>query len=207
MFIGAERRRSFTLLEVTLAMAILGMMSLAIYRFVQSSLTAIRVSSDATAADAVYGGLRDLLTAQWQTLPPRKGALMGEAFKFNDRPRDEIRWTCGGGPGLLTRYALGDFIVTLRLQPHKKDSNQLDLGVLRKPKDDSGIVNENQTWIPLIENVRSLKISYFNGIVNGWVESWPDTITLPRLVKLVVERTDSPTPWEVIIPLVRNPYL
>src|SRR5207302_6095129 len=87
------QRRGFTLLEITLAVAILGMMSLAIYRFMQSSMTAIRVSSDATAADAVYGGLRDLLTAQWQTLPPGKGALTGEPFKFNDRPRDEIRWT------------------------------------------------------------------------------------------------------------------
>src|ERR1700737_362137 len=174
----------FTLLEVTLAVAILGMMSLAIYRFMQSSLTAIRVSSDATAADAVYGGLRDLLTAQWQTLPPGKGALIGEPFKFNDRSRDEIRWTCGGGPGLLTRYAAGDFIVTLRLQPHKKDSDRLDLGFLRKPKDDSGIANEHETWMPLIENVHSLQIRYFDARLNVWVERWTDTVTLPRLVKI-----------------------
>jgi prepilin-type N-terminal cleavage/methylation domain-containing protein len=196
----------FTLLEVTLAVAILGMMSLAIYRFMQSSLTAIRVSSDATAADAVYGGLRDLLTAQWQTLPPGKGALSGEPFKFNDRPRDEIRWICGGGPGLLTRYAPGDFIVTLRLQPHKKDSDRLDLGFLRKPKDDSGIANEHETWTPLIENVHSLQIRYFDVRVNVWKERWePHDPELPRLVKLVVERGDAPTPWEVIIPLGRRP--
>lgn len=195
----------FTLLEVTLAVAILGMMSLAIYRFTQSSLTAIRVSSDATAADAVYGGLRDLLTGQWQTLPPGKGALSGEPFKFNDRPRDEIRWICGGGPGLLTRYAPGDFIVTLRLQPHKKDSDRLDLGFLRKPKDDSGIANEQETWTPLIENVQSLQIRYFDARLNVWVERWTDTVTLPRLVKLVAARNDTTVPWEVIIPLARTP--
>jgi prepilin-type N-terminal cleavage/methylation domain-containing protein len=195
----------FTLLEVTLAVAILSMMSLAIYRFMQSSLTAIRVSSDALAADVVYGGLRDLLTAQWQTLPPGKGALMGEPFKFNDRPRDEIRWTCGSGPGLLTRYAPGDFIVTLRLQPHKKDSRQLDLGFLRRPKDDSGIANEHETWTPLIENVQSLQVRYFDVRLNVWVERWTDTGTLPRLVKLVAGRTDTTVPWEVIIPLGRRP--
>src|ERR1044071_6878063 len=35
----------FTLLEITLAVAVLGMMSLAIFRFVQSNLTALRVSA------------------------------------------------------------------------------------------------------------------------------------------------------------------
>src|SRR5271167_1586344 len=63
---GYSRSGGFTLLEVTLAVAILAMMSLAIYRFVQTNLIAIRVSSEASAADARYDGLRDLLTAQWQ---------------------------------------------------------------------------------------------------------------------------------------------
>src|SRR5713226_1218602 len=60
------QRRGFTLLEITLAVAILATMSLAIYRFVQSNLIALRASSDASVADARYSGLRDLLLAQWQ---------------------------------------------------------------------------------------------------------------------------------------------
>src|ERR1700676_4249172 len=75
----------FTLLEITLAVVILGLMSLAIYRFVQSNIIAIRLSSEASAADMRYDGLRDLLTAQWQILSPRTGALMGEPLKLNDR--------------------------------------------------------------------------------------------------------------------------
>jgi len=43
------RRDGFTLLEIMLAVAILAMMSLAIYRFVQSNLAALRASSDASA--------------------------------------------------------------------------------------------------------------------------------------------------------------
>jgi len=199
------RRSGFTLLEITLAVAILAMMSLAIYRFVQSNLTAIRVSSDATAADARYGGLRDLLTAQWQSLPSGKGALLGEPFKFNDRPRDEIKWTCSAGPGLLTRYAPSDFIVTLRLQPEGKNSDRLDLGFLRKPKNDPSITSEHETWVPLIENVHSLQIRYFDPRLNVWVERWSDTAALPRLVKLVLGRTDRTAPDEMIIPLGRTP--
>src|SRR5438876_12350064 len=86
--------RGFTLLEITLAVAILAMMSLAIFRFVQSNLTALRVSADASAADAQYNGLRDLLQAQWQRLPVRQGAMTGEPFKLSDRQRDEIKWVC-----------------------------------------------------------------------------------------------------------------
>src|SRR6059036_3740396 len=102
----------FTLIEIMLAVGILGIMSVAIFRFVQSNMTALYVSSDTAAADAQYDGLRELLT--------------GEPFKLGDRERDEIRWSCGAGPGLLTRYAPNDFTVALRLQPGNEKSGRLD---------------------------------------------------------------------------------
>ncbi len=206
MFIvPVDRRRGFTLLEIIMAVAILATMALAIYRFVQSNMVAIRLSSEAIAADARYDGLREVLAQQWQGLPSGKGALVGDAFKLNDRERDEVRWICSAGPGLLTRYAAGDFVVALRLQSQKKDSNRLDLGFLRKPKDDSSLTNVNESWIPLIENVRSLQIRYFDPRLNVWVERWTDTGTLPRLVKVAVNRSDAAVPWEAIIPLGRTP--
>jgi prepilin-type N-terminal cleavage/methylation domain-containing protein len=198
--------RGFTLLEITLAVAILAMMSVAIYRFVQSNLTVLRVSSEASAADARYSGLRDLLMTQWQSLSGGNGAMTGEPFKFNDRPRDEIKWTCGAGPGLLTRYAAGDFSVSMRLQRESEKSNRLDLGLLRKPQDDPSITHEHESWVPLIENVGSLQIRYFEPRLNVWVDRWTDTLVLPRLVKIVVGRNDAAVPFEVIIPLGRTPF-
>ena len=206
MFIvPVNRRRGFTLLEIIMAVAILATMALAIYRFVQSNLVAIRLSSGASAADARYDGLREVLANQWQSLPSGRGALLGDAFKLNDRERDEVRWVCSAGPGLLTRYAAGDFVVALRLQSEKKDSDRLDLGFLRKPKDDSSLTNVNESWIPLIEDVRSLQVRYFDTRLNVWVERWTDTGTLPRLVKVTVNRSDAAPPWEAIIPLGRTP--
>src|SRR5437660_3772993 len=147
MFIvPVNRRRGFTLLEIIMAVAILATMALAIYRFVQANLVAIRLSSGAIAADARYDGLREVLANQWQSLPSGRGALLGDAFKLNDRERDEVRWVCSAGPGLLTRYAAGDFVVALRLQSGKK-SDHYDLGFLRKPKDDSSITNANESWV------------------------------------------------------------
>ena len=83
---SANRRLgAFTLLEIMLAVAILGMMSLAIFRFVQANLTALSLSSETVAADAQYDGLRDLLTAHWQSLSPTRAAMIGEVFKLSDR--------------------------------------------------------------------------------------------------------------------------
>jgi prepilin-type N-terminal cleavage/methylation domain-containing protein len=197
--------RGFTLLEIMLAVAILGLMSLAIYRFVQSNITALQVSSETSAADARYGALRDLLMMQLQSLPPGVGALAGEPLKLSERSRDEMKWTCSAGPGLLTRYAAGDFTVSMRLQPESKKSDRLDLGLLRKPKDDLSFTDVHETWVPLVENVRSLRIRYFDPRVNVWLDKWTDTMTLPRLVKVVIERNDAAAPWEAIIPLGRTP--
>jgi prepilin-type N-terminal cleavage/methylation domain-containing protein len=202
----SARRGAFTLLEVTLAVAIMGMMALAIYRFVQANLIAVRASTDATAADARYDGLRELLLSQWQGLPQGQGALTGEPAKLNERSRDEIRWTCGAGPGVLTRYAPGDFIVFLRMQASRKKNGQYDLGLLRRPKGESDIVHENDTWVPLIEDIGNLEIRYYDPRLNIWVDRWSDTLILPRLVKVTVGRKDAPVPWEVIVPLGRTPY-
>lgn len=209
MFIGPVNRlraRGFTLLEITLAVAILASMAIAIYRFVQANVTSVRVSAETTEIDARYGGLRDVLTAQWQTLPGSQRSLVGEPYKFSGRSRDEIKWVCASGPGLLTRYAPGDFVVTMRLQSPSKKSDRLDLGFLRVPKDDTGGSNADKTWVPLIENIDSMQIRYFDPRLNGWVERWLEGGRLPRLVKLTITPADGTAPWEIVVPLGRNPY-
>jgi prepilin-type N-terminal cleavage/methylation domain-containing protein len=201
----ALRARAFTLLEIMLAVIILGMMSLAIYRFVQANVTAMRISSEADAAEARYDGLRELLTQQLQSLPPGTGALTGEPLKIDGHDRDELTWVCPAGPGLLTRYATGDFQVSLRLRAHDAKSRQLDLGLLRKPKDDTAVANEHETWVRLIDNVGTLQIRFFDSRLNTWVQRWTDTVTLPRLVKVVIGRTDATAPTEITVPLARMP--
>lgn len=206
MFIAMDRRkrsRGFTLLEITLAAAILGMMSLAIYRFVQSNITVLRLNAAETLDDARYSGLLELLTSQWQELSPGVGALSGEPFKFNDRPRDEITWLCGTGPSLLTRYAEGEFTVRMRLKPMKDD--RMQLGFLRRPREAADGAEEGETWVPLVDDVRGMRIRYFDVRLNAWVERWTDTSTLPRLIEVIIERSGRAN-WQAIIALGRNPW-
>ena len=201
-----RRGRGFTLLEIMLAVGILGLMSLAIFRFVQANMTALRLSSDIAARDSQYDGMRDLLTTEWQSASPIRSKMYGEPLKVNDRERDWVRWNCSAGPGLLTRYAPVDFTVTLGLKPESEKSDRLDLGFLRKPKNDPDVGEGHETWVPLIKNVSSLQISYYNPNLNTWIDRWSNTSQLPWLVKVTVGRTDSPVPWEAVIPLKRTPY-
>ena len=207
MFTGtakAIRARGFTLLEITLAAAILGMMSLAIYRFVQSNINVLRLNAVETVEEARYEGLLDLLTTQWQQLPTAVGALGGEPFKFNDRPRDEITWLCGTGPGLLTRYAEGEYTVKMRLRPMKGGDDKMQLGFLRRPRETVEGSDEGETWVPVMDDVRGMRIRYFDPRLNAWVERWTDTSTLPRLIEVILERPNRAN-WQAIIALGRTP--
>jgi prepilin-type N-terminal cleavage/methylation domain-containing protein len=199
------RRAAFTLLEITLAVAILGLMSLAIYRFVATNLIAVRVSAEESAIDASYSGFESLLTTQLQNLPPGQGALSGEPFKFNGRSRDEMTWVCPAGPGLFTRYAVGDYEVIMRLRPIPK-SDLMELGVSRQSvDDDEDVTGPNPGWVPLLENLRSMEIRYFDPRLNAWVDRWTDSGTLPILVRVTIGRAGGSVPWEAIIPLRRTP--
>jgi prepilin-type N-terminal cleavage/methylation domain-containing protein len=198
-------RRGFTLLEVVLAAAIMGMLTMAIFRFVQTNISVVQMSAAQTAEDARYTGLLDLLTTQLQSLPTGVGALAGDTYKFSDRQRDEIVWACSAGPGLLTRYAGGEFTVRLRLRPVKEGSDQLQLGIYRKPRTESEGVDEQETWVPLIDDISSLRIRYFDARLNAWVERWTDTGTLPKLVELLIQRPSRPD-WKAVVAIGRNPY-
>ena len=207
MFTATVKRRGsrgFTLLEIALAAGILGMMCLAIYRFVQSNITVLRLNANETVEEARYSGLLDLLTVEWQELPSGVGALTGEPFKFNDRPRDEITWFCGTGPGLLTRYAEGEFAVRMRLRP-MEGSERMQLGFQRRPREAVEGSNEGETWVPVMDDVRGMRIRYFDPRLNAWVERWTDTSTLPRLVEVVIERPNRAN-WQAIIALGRTPF-
>jgi prepilin-type N-terminal cleavage/methylation domain-containing protein len=207
MFTGMDKRArqgGFTLLEITLAAAILGLMSLAIYRFVQTNITVLRVSAEQSVEEGRYTGLLDLLTTQWQSLPTGVGAMGGEPFKFNERPRDEITWYCGAGPGLLTRYAGGEFSVRMRLRP-MKDGDRMQLGFLRRPRETAEGSDEGESWVPLIDDVRGLRIRYFDTRLNAWVEKWTDSGTLPRLIEVIIERPGRAN-WQAIIALGRTPF-
>jgi prepilin-type N-terminal cleavage/methylation domain-containing protein len=203
--VKTRSNRGFTLLEIALAVAILGMMAVAIFRFVSSNIISVQVSTETNEINSQFEGLERLLNDQFQELPPAQGALLGEPFKFEGRSRDEMTWICSAGPGLFTRYATGQYSVTIRLRPMEK-GKAMDLGVVRESEDDTNPVPDNKIWVPLLSNINSLEIRYFDPRLNAWVDRWTDRGTLPHLVRVTIERVGARVPWVAIVPLRRTPY-
>jgi len=180
-------------------------MALAIFRFVSANVTAVQVSSEVNEINAQFEGLDRILTDQFQELPSGQGTLLGEPFKFEGRSRDEMTWICSAGPGLFTRYASGQYSVTMRLRPMEK-GKAMDLGVVRESEDETNPVPDNKIWVPLLSDIKSLEIRYFDPRLNAWVDRWTDRGTLPHLVRLTIERAGARVPWVAIVPLRRTPY-
>jgi hypothetical protein len=112
-------------------------------------------------------------------------------------------WVCLAS-GLLTRYAAGEFSVTLRLRPIEH-SDKMELGIVRESEDDDNPVPENKSWVSLLTGVNSMEIRYFDPRLNAWVDRWTDRGTLPSLVRLTIDRAGSAVPWEAVLPLRRRP--
>ena len=111
------RRRGFTLLEVIIAVMVLALTSLGIFRFVQSNLRAVSYSVEDTEQQLSVERLVGLVQEEFFNLPARgQATLLGESLKLNGTDFDSIEWRSRGGPGLMTTAASGEYQVKLRIQ-------------------------------------------------------------------------------------------
>jgi hypothetical protein len=92
----------------------------------------------------------------------------------------------------------------MRLRPVSSKGDRMEIGFMRKPRATAEGETEGTSWVPLLDDVRSLQIRYFDPMLNVWVEKWTDTSRLPPLVRLVIGRPDR-EPREAVIALRRTP--
>jgi hypothetical protein len=190
------------LLEVIMAVAILALVGLSIYRFLELNLRAIQFSTERGSESVAMDALLATLQAELRSLPlaqTQPGAIIGEAHKFNNLPADELYWITAKGNGLFTSHADADFRVTLRLRP-EPPARLPTLGLRRVQIGGDPNV---QNWLPLMPNVRALEFRYFDLRVNSWVEKWVDQQARPALVRVRIWRNDDVDPVEAILSLPR----
>ncbi len=180
-----------------LAVAVLGMVAISIYRFVETTLTAVRLSSEKFQANSLTESFVAYLRDQMQSLPVgRTGVLTGEAHRSGGVPSDELRWIASAGSGLLTRHATGEWNVTLTTKQLKGKAGY-EIGLRRQ--DIEG--KREATWLPLLGGVRSFEARYFDSRSNEWLEKWTDVTTRPALVRVRFLLDSMSAPYEVIFPL------
>jgi prepilin-type N-terminal cleavage/methylation domain-containing protein len=192
-------RAAFTLLEVVIAVAIIGLLTVTLYRFVVSTLGALRISTEMSTERRMMIGLVNLIEAQLNDLPTQGQALLlGQPHKFHELESDEMQWLCRAGQGLLTSAALGQYRVTLELKPVEKTSAELELVLRRRPVEGT---EKDDSWISLMRPVAALEIRYFHPQLNAWVERWNDQNRRPSLVRISITRNVEEPPYEAVLTL------
>ena len=179
-----------------LAVLVLALVSLSVYRFVETTLTAVQVSTVSERERALTTAFFGYLRGQILTLPgTRAGALTGEPHRFSEVSSDELRWICGPGSGLLTRHATGEWLVTMTLKELK--NGEQELGVRRQ--DIEG--KRDAAWLPLFRGVRGFEVRYYEPTRKEWLEKWTDPQSRPALVRIKLWRDPSPEAYEVVLPV------
>jgi len=181
-----------------LAVMIMALIAFSIYRFVETDLQAIKISTEDTTQKGAVQALVSVLQSEFCNLPPGEpSALMGEAHKFNGKASDQVEWLTQAGNGLFTQSAEGLWKATLILRPEDK-TNTYTLGLLRQVPDNR---KKEDNWLPLLPNVDAIEIRYFDPRLNVWLEKWSDAQSRPALVRLRIWRKDQTVPYEAVIEL------
>lgn len=200
----SKQPRAFTLLEVVIAVAIIAMVGITIFRFLESSLRAIAFSSQQSNDTAAMEGLIAVVQAQLNDLPAGEpGVLLGDAHQFNNNESDEMQWLCGAGNGLFTQFASGKYRVTLALQPVPKTTTS-ELGLRRVVADGT---DSDLHWLHLLGEVDALEFRYYDQRLNAWLEKWTDQASRPSLVRMRLWRAGAEQPVEIVLtlPVARLP--
>lgn len=186
------RNRGFTLLEVMLAVAVLVLVGLGIYRFVEAALTAERVSMVNEREGARVEGFVAYLREQMQKTC---GEIHGEPHRFQNVSSDELSWIARPGSGLLTRHAAGEWVVTITARPIA--NGEYELGMRRQDAERK----RDAQWLPLLRGVRGFEVRYFDPLRREWMEKWIEIGMRPALVRIKLWRDPEPEPYEVVLPV------
>jgi prepilin-type N-terminal cleavage/methylation domain-containing protein len=207
-----NRRAAFTLLEVIIATAIIALLTMSLYGFINSTLQAIEFTTQMTEDRQSLVAVATLIGSQLNDLPPRKsGVLLGKQLKIKGVSTDELTWLTREGQGVMTGAAPGEYRVTFTAQESEKDKSVLELGLRRElvtPDEKSdmdffkrGGAAAKYNWLPLYRPVAGVEIRYWDPRLNSPVSQWNDPNARPAFVHMKIWKTPDDLPYEVVMPV------
>jgi len=205
--IAKSGQGGFTFIEVMLAVAIMALTTLGIFRFVQSTVRAVSGSVDDTEEQLAVDRLVALVQEEFYDLPVRgQTNISGESLKLNGADFDSIEWRSRGGPGLMTTAATGEYRVKLRIQPVEKNSNKYEIGLWRRPaliETSTGLVDggtdNDATWVPLMQHVAAMRLRYWDSRLGQLLDSWRDPTVKPAFVIMSITLEGEAVPYEAVL--------
>lgn len=196
-----------TLLEVVLAVAVLSMISLAVFSFVKSNVSAIKATSLDIDDEIARERLVEMVQEEFYNLPASgQSNLISKAIKVSGRDLDSVEWRSKGGPGLLTTAAKGEYLARLRIKPLKDNPSKYEIGVERElvmQETALGLVagagTSKPDWIVLIPHATSMRCRFFDPRLNTEVENWLDPSMRPSFMRLSIMREGDILPMEAVV--------
>lgn len=197
------RPRGFTLLEVMLAVAIMALVGMALYQFVSSTILAARLTDTSGALQADLAGFNRVMQAQILRLPSRPpaglGIIAGKSSRSGALASDSVTWITPPGNGVFTRRSDGLLFATLELVRAKQGSQLVLSRAQMQP--DPNVPPRPLPDVPLIANVSSLEISYYDARINSWVTDWTDVSTVPDLIRFRLQFANGAPEYETVLRL------
>ena len=204
----SRSRAGFTLLEMVLAVMILGMISVAIFKFVQANLQAIYLSQQNVQEVLAVERLAALIQEELYNIPARgsNSALTGEGLRTNNKDFDKLEWPSRGGPGLMTTAATGEYRVRLEMKPLEGNGSKYEIGLRRRPvllDAAGGLVaggsDKDATWIPLVPDTLGLRIRYWDPRLGQFTDAWRDAAARPSFIVLSILKEGEIAPYEAVL--------
>jgi general secretion pathway protein J len=197
------RRRDdagFTLLEILVAVTLLGLLSVALFGAVRAGAKGWGRAEQHIAASTDAAAVQDLLRRMIGSAKPvfasSDPSTAAVAFEGDARSLALIGTLPDAlAPGLQGQQRV--FLAQVGGTQSLMLSWRLDL-----PSADGGTLPE--TLVPLMDNVGTVRFAYYgpsgDGSTRGWSDTWSNRQTLPSLVRVHIESADkSLPPWQDLI--------
>lgn len=196
----AGTRGGFTLLEIMVGVAVVGLILISMYRVVEAQITALQVSRESQLRMLQLEGLTAYVRTVLAGLPLRQNeSFRGISHQFGMSPADEMQWIARPGISLLSSAAPEeDFALTLTVQPSQASARQQELGIRRRQLTQP---ESSYEWIVLLPSVAGLQFMYFHPALGTWLERWEDGTARPALVRMRVWLVAGEEPYEVVLPV------
>lgn len=183
---GISRNSGFTLLEVLIAVVLLGILSAALYGSYFGVLRARDRASSGMESRRELGATLDLIRREVSSALPVRATDKGLRFVVEDRdnfgvPSSTLELTTLAPPAGQTRSESGIVVVTYRMA--EKDKKR----ILTRQERDLFSEESPVPAYPQMEQINSFLVECYDG--SKWVKSW-DTATngaLPKSVRVTVQ--------------------